>query len=67
MPLKVHVENFSFKELPEFWAYSLLFEGMLQKLSHAATAELAPLMEIPGVKQVSSILFVCFHTAKSRT
>ena len=67
MPVKIHVENFSFKELPEFWAYTLLFEGMLQKLSHAAAAELAPLMEIPGVKQVSSISFIFSHTIKSRT
>jgi len=57
--------NFT-KELPEFWAYSLLFEGMLQKLSHAATAELAPLMEIPGVKQARArqLYKAGYHTLK---
>ena len=52
MVINLETYFFLFKELPEFWSYSILFEAILQKLSYAATVELIPLMEIPGVKQV---------------
>ena len=54
MMMVINLETYFllFKELPEFWSYSILFEAILQKLSYAATVELIPLMEIPGVKQV---------------
>eukprot|EP00795_Rhopilema_esculentum_P014624 gene14624-5707_t len=58
--------NFT-KELPEFWSLRLLFEAMLQRLSYAATAELIPLMEIPGVKlaRAKQLYKAGYHTLKS--
>ena len=41
------------EELPEFWAFKLLFTIMPQRLSHCCTVELLPLMDLPGVKVVS--------------
>ena len=35
----------------------LLLEAMVKKLSYTASLELVPLMEVPGVKQVSAKLF----------
>ena len=32
----------------------LLLEAMVKKLSYTASLELVPLMEVPGVKQVSA-------------
>ena len=33
----------------------LLLEAMVKKLSYTASLELVPLMEVPGVKQVSAV------------
>ncbi|XP_077972080.1 helicase POLQ-like [Styela clava] len=38
------------KELEEFWPYHALLEKLIQCLQYCTTAELIPLMEIPGVK-----------------
>ncbi|KAL4231945.1 hypothetical protein ACF0H5_009521 [Mactra antiquata] len=37
-------------ELEEFWAYQELMGNFVKRLSYCVTAELLPLMEIPGVK-----------------
>ena len=34
----------------------VLLEAMVKKLSYTASLELVPLMEVPGVKQVSAVL-----------
>ncbi|XP_031559584.1 helicase POLQ-like isoform X2 [Actinia tenebrosa] len=39
------------KELSEFWAINILLENIMKRLSCTVNLELAPLMEIPGVKQ----------------
>jgi POLQ-like helicase len=39
------------QELPELWALHLLLPSVAEQLSHLASADLAPLMEIPGVRQ----------------
>lgn len=44
------------QELSEFWGLNLLLEAMVKKLSYTASLELVPLMEVPGVKQVSTDL-----------
>lgn len=45
---------FLLQELNEFWGVYLLLEAMVKKLSYTASLELVPLMEVPGVKQVSA-------------
>ncbi|KAJ8931770.1 hypothetical protein NQ314_015302 [Rhamnusium bicolor] len=45
-----NVVNFC-EQLEEFWAYAHLLKGMGQRLSHCCVKELAPLMELPAVKQ----------------
>ncbi|XP_066259214.1 helicase POLQ-like [Euwallacea similis] len=45
-----NVVNFC-EQLEEFWAFSHLLKGMSQRLSHCCIKELAPLMELPAVKQ----------------
>lgn len=47
---------FLLQELNEFWGVYLLLEAMVKKLSYTASLELVPLMEVPGVKQVSAKL-----------
>jgi len=42
------------KELEEFWAYQDLMGNFVRRLAFCVTAELIPLMEIPGVKLVRS-------------
>jgi len=46
---------FVLQELSEFWGVYLLLEAMVKKLSYTASLELVPLMEVPGVKQVSAV------------
>ncbi|XP_050312719.1 helicase POLQ-like isoform X2 [Anthonomus grandis grandis] len=45
-----NVVNFC-EQLDEFWAFGHLLKGMSQRLSHCCIKELAPLMELPAVKQ----------------
>ena len=45
------------QELKEFWGVHLLLEAMVKKLSYTASLALVPLMEVPGVKQVSAKRF----------
>ncbi|XP_006825666.1 helicase POLQ-like [Saccoglossus kowalevskii] len=39
------------EDLPEFWAFQHLLGQIVKELSYLATADLVPLLEIPGVKQ----------------
>ena len=41
------------QELPEFWAVHLLLPTLVKRLTYASSADLVPLLEIPGVKHVS--------------
>ncbi|XP_070579782.1 helicase POLQ-like [Ptychodera flava] len=38
------------EDLPEFWAFQHLLGQIVKELAHCATADLVPLLEIPGVK-----------------
>lgn len=40
------------QELEEFWAVHQLLTKLVYDLTYCATADLMPLLEIPGVKQV---------------
>ena len=44
------------KELPVLWPLHLLLPAITKKLAYSAHLELVPLMEVPGVKQVSKHL-----------
>ncbi|XP_077979888.1 helicase POLQ-like [Glandiceps talaboti] len=39
------------EDLPEFWAFHHLLGQIVKELSYCSTADLIPLLEVPGVKQ----------------
>jgi len=45
-------KNVFLQGLPDLWPYHLLFPAIAKKLTHFAHVELAPLMEVSGLKQV---------------
>ncbi|XP_065666550.1 helicase POLQ-like isoform X3 [Hydra vulgaris] len=47
-------------EISEFWVYKILFQALLERLSNTSSIELAPLLEIPGIKEARAHqLFKC--------
>lgn len=50
------------EELEEFWPFAHLLKGMSERLSHCSTRELAPLMELPAVKQVFIVVIIKLET-----
>jgi hypothetical protein len=44
------------QELPELWALMVLLPVIGKKLSYACSADLVPLMEVSGIKQVCCLM-----------